>query len=109
MLTYLKCAWVNPFTRFSYLIVFLGLLILIVFGWPGLIFIALGLWLLWMLNFGAPTYVAYRMTSKRLRRENGITPFFLYAMTASGPCIMEGFTLAVSEQLARIKKSEARR
>ena len=109
MITYLKCAWANAFTRIGYIFLLLSLVDILTHQYVLLVIeLALASALLLGSMFGRGTYVMYRKTKKHMRLHNGLQPWFFVLSMTSGYCASTGMLLALREAIKELRKKEAR-
>lgn len=106
IITYIKCAWENPFTRVGYAFLLIPLLFWFRPLPLSLLELCASIVLLVGTNFGKGTVVGYVKTIGHIRKFNGVRFWFLELMAEGGYCVTLGVGLALKEYVQRRPKAQ---
>lgn len=102
IVVYIRCAWVNVFTRGGYALLLLAFVLHSFHAWAWTVHLALwpGLVILILARFAYPTYSAYKRTMVHMLKREMPDVRFITEMLQMGYCFEEGFNLALKDSFA---------
>lgn len=108
MISYVKCAWANIFTRLGYLFLIVGIALLFAgefssFAFP---FLSWAFACLAGSMFGIETFIVYRRAQNHIEEWGGISKNFTKVALTGMYCTRAGLELAVREYARKKSKGE---